>query len=298
VTAAISCYNYGRYLQGCVESALGQTYPPVEVLVVDDGSTDDTAEVMRRFSGDPRVRYVRTPNRGQAAAKNKAVSEAVGDVVAFLDADDLWHPEKLARQAPLFDDPAVGVTFTDHWVIDVDGREVPTGPREGHMQLRRGRVTYWLGYENFVPFSGSAVRRSLLDGEGGFDERLKMGIDWELWLRLSLRCDFAGVPERLFAYRIGHPDQMSTNRAGRLVASEAIFTRFVAEHPSAFSSAELRDIDFYNACLRGDGYRDIDLLRSTRYFARAWLRHPLSYKPYVGGLRNLRQFWHTATTAR
>lgn len=293
VTVAITCFNYGRYLRGCVESALAQTAGDPEIVIVDDGSTDDTEHVARAFLPHPRIHYVRIANSGQAVAKNTAIARASGDVVAFLDADDLWYPAKLARQLPLFDDSRVGVTFTDHAVIDTDGREVPTGPRGGHMAFRRGRVTRYLGYENFIPFSGAAVRRGLLTASGGFDTSLGMGIDWELWLRLSLECDFAGVEERLFAYRIGHSGQMSKNAAGRLAASEHIFSRFLARYPQAFTADELRGIEFYNACHRGEGYRAIDLRRSTRLFARAWSLQPLSARPYAGLARNARHWLRT-----
>lgn len=290
VTVAISCFNYGKYLRGCVESALAQTAGDLEIVIVDDGSTDNTEQVARAFLPHPRIQYVKLANSGQAVAKNTAIARASGDIVAFLDADDLWYPAKLERQLPLFDDSRVGVTFTDHAVIDADGRDVPVGPRGGHMALRRGRVTPHLGYENFIPFSASAVRRSLLVASGGFDTSLGMGIDWELWLRLSLECDFAGVDERLIAYRIGHSGQMSKNAAGRLAASEHIFSRFLARYPQAFTPDELHGIEFYNACHRGDGYRGLDLSRSTRLFTRAWSLEPLAYQPYVGLARNVREW--------
>lgn len=297
VTAAITCYNYGHYLVGCVESVLAQTVGNVEIVIVDDGSTDDTAAIARSLLPHPQIHYHRIENSGQAKSKNVAIARASGDVVAFLDADDLWFPNKLERQLPLFDDPRVGVTFTDHTVIDASGKTVPRGERQGHMLFRHGRVTPYLGYENFVPFSGSAVRRTLLQAANGFDETLGMGIDWDLWLRLSLVCDFASVPERLFAYRIGHTGQMSKNAAGRLAASEHIFSQFLARHPQAFSGPELRGISFYNAWSRGERYRPIDLARSTRLFAEAWRLRPLSYVPYIGLLRNVREWLRTRTSA-
>jgi len=297
VSVAITCYNYGRYLRGCVESALAQTVGDLEIVIVDDGSTDDTERVARSLLPHPQIHYCRIANGGQAVAKNAAISSASGDIVAFLDADDLWLPTKLARQLPLFDDARVGVTFSDHSVIDAEGRDVPIGRRTGHMTFRRGRVTPYLGFENFVPFSGSAVRRALLTRSGGFDETLGMGIDWELWLRLSLECDFAGTNEKLFAYRIGHSGQMSKNAAGRLAASEHIFSRFLAQHPQAFTAEELRAIDFYNSCMRGDGYRTLDLSKASALFARAWRLRPLAYQPYLGFARNARQWLKTRGAA-
>ncbi len=286
VSVAVTCYNYGRFVGDCLESVLAQTYQDIEIIVIDDGSTDNSREAIAPFLSDSRVQYHYITNRGQAAAKNAAVARASGDIVAFIDADDTWLPTKLARQLPLFDDPAVGVAFTDHSVIDAEGNAIYLPTRTGYMTFRTGNVTRWLGYENFVPFSSSAVRRLLLIDCGGFDESLGMGIDWDLWLRLSLKCRFAGVSERLMAYRMGHTNQMSKNLPGRLAASEHIFGRFLEQHPDVFSVAALREINFYNCCSRGNGYRQSDLSRSTRQFTRALRSRPWSPAPYVGLSRN------------
>lgn len=292
VSVVVPCYNYGRYLAACLDSILAQTYPASEILVIDDGSTDDTEEVIQPFLSDQRVQFHRQTNRGQASAKNAGVARSTCDVVAFLDADDLWMPEKLARQMPLFDNPAVGVTFTGQRSIDADGRPMRTFRRVGHSAFRRGRVTRWLGFENIVPFSASAVRRQLFTECGGFDETLGMGIDWELWLRLSLVTEFDFVDDELFVYRL-HSSQMSRNLAGRIEASEEIFRNFVAQHPSAFPPGELNAIAFYNACSRAHAYRSFDLKRSDELYVAATRLRRLSPAPYVGLMRNALQRWRS-----
>ena len=98
VSVVVATYNYARFLGGALQSALGQTFRDLEAIVVDDGSTDDTAAVVRPFLADGRVRYVRTDHRGQPQAKNTGVRLARAPLVAFLDADDLWLPAKLERQ--------------------------------------------------------------------------------------------------------------------------------------------------------------------------------------------------------
>jgi glycosyltransferase involved in cell wall biosynthesis len=233
------------------------------------------------------VRYQHQGNRGQTVAKNLGIRMARGELVAFLDADDYWLPQKLERQVPLSDNLRVGVTYTGFSLIDQDGEPVAgaAGPT-GHLTFRRGRVTHWLGFDNFVPFSASMVRRGLLEDVGGFDEALRMSIDWDIWLRLSCLTEFDFVPDRLIAYRVGHPEQMSRNVRGRHEAVERIFDRFVQQHPDAFTPEQLREIHFYNACSRGGRLRPVDLRRSTALFFKAWRLHPLSRAPYVGLVKN------------
>src|SRR5579863_5910854 len=97
VSVIIATYNMGQYLRVAVQSVLAQTYPSVEVQIVDDGSTDETPQIMQQWAGDPRVRLYRQANAGQARAKNRAVELSRGRFVAFLDADDAWNPDKLAQ---------------------------------------------------------------------------------------------------------------------------------------------------------------------------------------------------------
>ena len=103
VSVIIPCYNQGKYLAEAIESALNQTYPHVEVIVVNDGSTDNTAEVAARYAG--RITYVEQENGGPSAARNAAIGVATGSLIAHLDSDDRWSPQKLERQVPMFADP-------------------------------------------------------------------------------------------------------------------------------------------------------------------------------------------------
>src|SRR5262245_54352300 len=124
VSVIIATYNYGRFLAGALVSALGQTFRDLEVLVIDDGSTDDTGEAVRPYLADPRVRYHRTEHVGQSAAKDLGVRLARAPLVAFLDADDVWLPHKLERQVALFGaDPGLGVVYTRRLLIDENGRD-------------------------------------------------------------------------------------------------------------------------------------------------------------------------------
>jgi glycosyltransferase involved in cell wall biosynthesis len=224
VSVIVATYNYGRYLAGALDSALGQTFGDFEVLVIDDGSTDDTQEVVLRYLADPRVRYYRTDHVGQAATKNTGIRLARAPLVAFLDADDLWLPAKLERQVALFRrDPGLGVAYTRRLVIDEHGREVAYE----HPAVHRGRILEAIFRSNgFVCFSSVVVRRAVLDDVGLFDETLPLAIDYDLWLRVGLRYRFDYVDEPLVKYRTGHAN-LSRRLEERLTAVSRVMQRFL-----------------------------------------------------------------------
>ena len=182
-------YNSGPLVVEAVESALAQTAPPHEVIVVDDGSTDDTADRLARF-GD-RVRYVRQMNARVAAARNTGIRISTGDAVAFLDADDVWHPEKLARQVAALDaDPDLGLVGTDVFPWPGGLPDLPTSSA-----VTRYTIDAMLPNN---PISTSSV----LDRVGEFDRQLFGPEDYDLWLRCSrvagvgiLRCPLTGYRE-------------------------------------------------------------------------------------------------------
>src|SRR5262249_58047147 len=167
-------YNYGRYLAGAVESALGQTFADLEVVVVDDGSTDDTRDVIRPYLRHRCVRYYRPNHVGQPAAKNVGIRLALAPLVAFLDADDLWLPENLERQVEVLEaEPQVGVVYTRRLLMNQDGDDLEyTQP-----PLFRGTVLEPLFLNNFICFSSVMVRKAVLEQVGLFDESLALAID-------------------------------------------------------------------------------------------------------------------------
>jgi glycosyltransferase involved in cell wall biosynthesis len=281
-SVVITCYNYARYLEGCVASVLNQSLPASEVIIIDDGSTDETPQLLERLSSIPRVRCERQDNLGQAKAKNAGARLCTGEAIAFLDADDLWERDKLALQGRCFDDPRVGVVYSTYSAIDEGGRAMDTPTPRGYLAPRRGNVTKWLVFDNFVPFSSAIVRRNVFAQAGGFDESLDMGIDWDLWLRLSCQVEFDFVPQPLLRYRVGHSGQMSRNWERRLEMADRIFARFRQANPNIVVRSLLRAVDAYNLATRGIAYRGVDLHRSTEFLLRAVVRRPWALRPYVG----------------
>ena len=276
----VTCYNYGRYLKGCLESILGQTYTDWEIIVIDDGSTDNTPEVMEGFTGHAGIRYIRQPNGGQARAKNKGIETARGRFIAFLDADDLWEKDKLEKQMPLFSDESVGVVFSRSRFIGANGEDLGLPETRRHLAPRRGKVTEFLYIDNFIPFSSAVVRRECLDRCGRFDETLKMGIDWDLWLRISVGYTFDYVDAPLLIYRVGHSGQMSHNREERQRCSDRIMNRFRKNFPGMLSRQTLRKADYHTFCNRGEYYADKDRWRSIGFLGRAIITDPLQMRSF------------------
>jgi glycosyltransferase involved in cell wall biosynthesis len=238
VSVVIATYNCAGYVAQAIDSVLAQTYRDIEVLVVDDGSTDHTADVLAAYRGNPRVHLHSQPNAGQTTAKNRGIRAASGDFVAFCDADDAWLPQKLAVQIPAFArNDRIGVVYSRAAAIAPDGRRVPTEPMR--VPYVSGAITEQLFKFNLVPFGTAVIRRACLNEMGDFDERYRMGIDWELWLRLSTRYEFLFVDELTYLYRIW-PGQMSNNWRGRYDSAFEIMRDFEARHPGRLSPSVVR----------------------------------------------------------
>lgn len=199
VSVVIPAYNVADHLPRAIESALGQSRAPDEVVVVDDGSADGTAGVAARYG--PPVRVIRHErNRGSAAARNTGIRSARSDLIALLDADDVWYRSKLERQLAAFDAiPDAGVVFCYTWIVPTCGPkfldciDVPR-PQDDWSGFRQSLLR-----KNAVSGSGCSpvIRRKLLLDVGGYDESLRTCEDWDLWLRLARETRFVVVDEPL-----------------------------------------------------------------------------------------------------
>ncbi len=209
VTAIIPTYNRAGMVGEAVASVLAQTFADLELVVVDDGSTDDTAGALSRFD-DPRLAVRRTPNRGVAAARNLGIRLARGRLVAFLDSDDVWLPEKLARQVAFMEHTGHAASQTQEtWIRR--GRRV--NPRRVHLK-RDGDFFQSALALCLVSPSSAMVRREFLDRLGGFDESLLACEDYDLWLRMLLRGPIGLLDQELTVRRGGRPDQLSARFVG------------------------------------------------------------------------------------
>ena len=203
VSVVIPTYNRGWIVGEAVESVLAQDYAAFELIVVDDGSTDDTAAVLAAYDD---VVVVEQPNRGVSAARNRGVEHSRGDLIAFLDSDDLWLPEKLSTQVAFFlEHPAANVCQTQEiWIRN--GRRVNAG--------RRHEKPAGMFFERSLELclvSPSAVmlKKEFFEVMGGFDESLPACEDYDLWLRINVHHPIDLIDRSLTIKRGGHGDQLS-----------------------------------------------------------------------------------------
>ena len=204
VSAIIPTYNRACVLERAIRSVLNQTFRDFELIVVDDGSSDGTAKILSRFDG--RLTAVCQKNRGVSAARNAGIAHAQGELLAFLDSDDEWLPDKLARQVAVFD-PARQrfVCHTDElWRLN--GQEV----RQKPIHRKQGGHFFERALERcLISPSSVMLSRALLERVGSFDETLPAAEDYDLWLRITAFHEVAFIPEPLVVKHGGQPDQLS-----------------------------------------------------------------------------------------
>jgi glycosyltransferase involved in cell wall biosynthesis len=207
VSVIIPTYNYGHFLPDCLESVLGQTVLPDEIVIVDDGSTDNTPEIVQPYLSNPCIKYIRTENSGVSAARNTAINASSGEIIGILDADDKWRADKLELQLPLFEKPKVGVVYSLSQPFDKNGPVT----EYRRVSPRRGQVLDALMTNNVVPLSSALVRRECFEIAGMFNNSYGICADFDLWTRMSVRgIEFDYVNQPLMMYRIGH-GSMITN---------------------------------------------------------------------------------------
>lgn len=195
VSVVIPVHNAERYLEAALKSVFAQTHAQIEIIAVDDGSTDRSVDILERYSD--RVVLVRQPNSGAAVARNRGVHEARGKWIAFLDADDLWAPQKLQRQLDARGNRLW--CYTDS--VFVGG--VNDGRKDSDLNEKYdGQVLERLVCNNFVCMSSVLIQKQAYLQAGGFSERIRYVEDWELWIRLASTHELAYVSEPLVKYRI------------------------------------------------------------------------------------------------
>lgn len=266
VSAVIPSYNCGHFVVEAVESACAQSYPRMEVIVVDDGSTDDTRERLRPYF--ERITYIHQDNRGLSAARNRGIQAAQGEWIALLDADDRWHPEKTAvqlRAARELDCALVGspaaATMPDVLPPAASARlltvpdyllSAPIGP------------------------SGAILSKASLDRTGLFDESLRAVEDRDLWLRIAADFPTAVVDSPCWWYRL-HEGQMN-RQAERMGANyRRVLDRFFAAH-AEYASLRAVSLSYMYADLAWSYFLEGNRRRAMSYQLLSLWLHPAPYR--------------------
>jgi len=259
VSVVIPVYNDEKYIRESVESALNQEYKNLEVIVVDDGSSDLTPKILQNFGG--RIHYIRQENSGTAAALNKGIQKAKGQLIAWLSSDDLFLPKKIKHQVDRFSEsPSLALVYTDWIMIDYCGEQMkvvhcPCPPAE--------RFVIEMLKKNFLNGSSVIIRRECFEKVGYFDETLPTDSDGDMWFRmLKNGCRFGQVPIPLIKYR-----WHSGNLSHRYKLAESCKDRVRLRALQSFAPYELfSDITMYQKNAIDLSYEQLALV-----FARQWL---------------------------
>ena len=206
VSVIIPTYNRGWIIKEAVESVLSQTFSDYELIIVDDGSTDNTQEILDCYARLPQIKIITQENRGVSAARNKGVESGEGKLIAFLDSDDLWLPKKLEHQLDFFQhNPCAQICQTEEiWIR----RGIRVNPRKRHKKPS-GMIFEKCLELCMVSPSAVMMTRELFHDTGGFDETLPACEDYDLWLRISYTTPIYLINTPLIIKRGGHGDQLS-----------------------------------------------------------------------------------------
>jgi glycosyltransferase involved in cell wall biosynthesis len=259
VSFVVTNYNYAHYIERAIDSLLHQRGVALELIVIDDCSTDDSRAILQRYADDPRIRFVfHERNRGSIHSYNEGLALARGDIVGTFDADDLClGQDVVARQVAMFDaHPEVGLVYTGFAIIDETDRPFRESKPWLEDHVRQGHDAFRdLLSLNTVPHSGALVRRACHGVVGMYDPRLPYAGDWDLWLRLAGRFSVGYLAGPLYAYRVhrnnmtsrGKPPGEATRE--RVLAVENAFAALPPNTPAAIRN--LHQAARRNALLTG-----------------------------------------------
>ena len=286
VSVVIPAYNAQDWIGETLASVRGQTHRALEIIVVDDGSTDATTDIVdRHVRADPRVRIIRQPNAGVAAARNNGWRNAAADLIAFVDADDLWAATKIERQVEAIEriGPAAGLAYCFFVVIDDTGKVV-------HFPAQfpfEGEVLFHIFHGNFIGNGSAAlIRREALERVGGFESGLhRAGAqgceDYMIYCRIAEHYQFAVVPEPLLGYR-SLPGNMSSNMARMMRSWLMVVDEMLTRHPDRRRHL-LAGTRFYLHWLLTQAIGDRNIGQYLSALAIAGRRYPSLVPPILAG---------------
>lgn len=278
VSVVIPAYNAMRYLPQTVESILQQTFDDFEVIIINDGSTDDIETWFQASVNDPRFKLISQKNQGTAGARNTGIEHSQGTFIAFLDADDLWHPRKLEEQVRMLRaHPEVGLAYT--WLQYAD----ESGTLNGRIVKSsfQGNVWEQLTAFNFVGCGSNAmIRRTCIEIVGNFDQTLDSYVeDWDMWLRVAKQYPFAVIKEPL-VYNRKYPDSFSTHWKKMAKGFPKVLEKAFASAPPELAHLKHRSYAHANLCLawkvlqgRQQNYQE-DYKLALSFWRKAFFKYP------------------------
>jgi len=279
VSVVIPTYNYGHYLGDAIVSVLRQSYEDLELIIVDDGSTDDTRSLIRRYS-DPRITWYFQPHKGISAARNFGIHQSRGEYIAFLDADDYWAPTKIDEQVnSIRSQNEVGLIYSGFFLIDQGGQII--AKRSPVKVFDPPLKTLLLG--NIISGSSSTafVPRYVFDIAGEFDEQIKGGEDWDMWIRISEKFKILAIDEPLAFIRL-HSQNTTSNIDAMDVHQQAVIRKFFQNQDLPPDFKRLRRRAYANAKFSASNFafNQKKFKKAILLSSESILMFPFSYKAY------------------
>ena len=245
VSVIVPVYNREKFVSETIESILSQSYEPIEIILINDGSTDRSSTIINYYKNrhPNKIRVINQENQGQINARNNGIKEATGDYIAFLDSDDLWLPEKLEKQIPLFEKD-IGLVYSGVEIIDHEG----TPMRQENPETAFAQDIFPdLIVKNRMTGGTVVVTKEALDKVGIFSTDLQAGESWELWLRISKVYRASRIGISLTRYRI-HESNMSKDQDLMLQAKLKIMRKFCdlkSKDKAIFRASKMAYADYY-----------------------------------------------------
>ena len=226
VSVIITTYNRGYLIDKAINSVLNQTYQDYEIIIVDDGSTDNTKEVVKGFI-DSRINYIfYADNLGVSAARNTGIKASQGEYIALLDSDDEWLPEKLEKQVVILQNESFEVGVVCSWQFNINANGEYICRR--HLPKKGGNIYEDLLYTNPISAPTLLIRKECFEKVGLFDDLLNGQEDWDMWIRISKYYEFALIKIPLLKYRL-HPNQISKNLEAKIITAKRILVKYSNE---------------------------------------------------------------------
>ncbi|GHT34775.1 glycosyl transferase [Planctomycetales bacterium] len=274
VSIIMPSYNSAQYLVPAIQSVISQTFTDWELLIFNDGSTDNTEDVVKPLLTDKRIQYIEQENLGQPKTRNKGVRMSKGKYIALLDADDIWMPDKLEKQIAVFEKyPDAGVCGTGIELIRPDG----TVFGQNLCNPFYGRaVPALITGQLQVAMSASITRKDVFKQVGFWDEGfLPFSMDYDFWLRASLVCMFYNIEEKLIQYRTGHPSISSEGSDKRRnLVMNIVVPRFVKEYGGSKYVKWYHVWQLYASCYFGKAMNRPDWFARTYWLFRSFFAYP------------------------
>ena len=291
-------YNAGKYIVETIESVLAQTYQNWELLIVDDGSIDNTADVIKPFLSDNRIHYLYQNNGKQGKARNLAIKQSKGTYLAFLDADDLWVPHKLELQLREIVKSNADIIFSQGWLFSEQINDnlkyfnAPLGLQDNNEFLPKMLL------QNMIPILSVLVKKECVDKLGNFNEspRIQNAEDYQLWLRLAdNKCTFYGMKERLFYYRV-HVNQSTSDFSATIIPKtwvlDSIVFKTISKEDKMKVMEEKLDYALYKYIDKWSDIKLNELISLYRNPIRNLTKYIICKTSLFFGRRKFKTVWH------